>query len=166
MPFTNAAFYFRDNASRVAITPDPVNLPAAQKIEFNEDSQVLVSIVETEQPNVSEDPVLDPSGTLVIEKQFNGTFGYNQVLNIKSDKDQTVFRKKIRTFSRKVPIEPAFHEFGIFGFFHPVITDFNVDPTDDFGYTIDQPVHGHVHGAESVDTRITLRIGGRLNLIP
>jgi len=166
MPFTNAALFFRDIASTKVITPDAVNLPAAQKMEFNDTNQVLVSIVETEQPNVSEDPVLDPSGTLVVEKQFNGTFGYNQVLNIKSDTDQTVFRKKIRTFSRKVPIEPAFHEFGIFGFFHPVITDFNVDPTANFGYTLDQPVHGHVHGAETVDTRITLRIGGKVNLIP
>lgn len=166
MPFTFAALYFRDNASRVAVTPDPNNLPAAQKLEFNNSSQILQSVEEVEQPNVSDDPAYDAGGNLVVEKQFNGTFGYSQVLNIISDDTETVFRKKIRTFARKVPIEPAFHEFGIFGFFHPVITDFNVDPTDDFGYTIDQPTHTHIHGTHFVRTTITLRIGGRLHLIP
>ncbi len=166
MPFTDAAIYFRDVASTKVITPDPSDLPAAQFLAFNDINRVLVSVTEEEQPNVSDDPAYDPGGTLVVEKQFNGTFGYDQVLIIKTDKDQTVFRKALRAFTRKIPIEPAFHEFGIFGFFHPTVTDFNVDPTANFGYTLDRPVNTFIHGHETVETRITLRIGGKVNLIP
>lgn len=166
MPFTDAAVYWRDTASNDAITPDPVNLPPAQKIEFNDTTQVLASLEEAEQPNVSEDPGYDAGGELVIEKQFNGTFGMNVVLNIKSEPAETVFRKKLRGFYRKIPIEPAEHEFGIFGFFHPIVTDFNLDPTDRFGFTMDQPVHSFLHGGKIVNTRITLRSGGHINEIP
>lgn len=168
---TNAVLYWRDNSTRTALTAfDTLDKLIAAKplqvIVFNSTNTVLTSVSEAEEPNVSEDPVYDASGGLVIEKQFNGTFGYTQVLNIKSDTDQTAFRTKLRSFARKIPIEPAFHEFGIFGFFHPIVTDFNVDPIDDFGYTIDQPTHDFQHGAETVYSRITLRIGGHVDLIP
>ncbi len=166
MPFTNAAIYWRDAATEKGLVSDPASLPAAQIIEFNDTSQVLASVIEAEQPNVSEDPVLDASGSLTIEKQFNGTFGGNVALIIISDESEVTFRKKLRTFARKVSIEPAFHEFGIFGFSHPKVTDFNIDPTADFGYTIDSPSHEFIHGSNFVKSKLTLRIGGKLDQIP
>lgn len=165
MPFTDAAIYYRTVASTAVITPDPSDLPAAQFIAFNDLGRVLVSIQDAEQPNVSDDPAYDASGPLVIEKQFNGTFGESITLVIKSDKGETAFRTAIRGFYRRIHIEPAYHEFGIFGFFHPVLTDFNIDPTNRFGYTMDAPIHTHVHGAETVETRLTFRIGGFIDEI-
>jgi hypothetical protein len=168
MPFTNAALYWRDNASHDGITADPANLGAPQQIEFNDSDEVLASVREGEQPNVSEDPAYDSGGDLVVEKQFNGSYGYSLTLTIVTEPSASgaTLRKKIRTFYRKIQIEPAHHEFGIFGFSHPSITDFNVDPTDRYGFTMDTPTHEFVHGGKLVKTTVVLRIGGHIDEIP
>lgn len=168
---TDAVLYYRTNATRAALpTFDTVDeliaSAAAQVIVFNDTDFSLISVEDQEQSNTSDDPGYSPDGSLLIEKQFNGTFGQNKILNIISDVTQTTLRNKLRQFARLVQIEPAYHEFGIFGFFHPKVSDFNLDPTNNFGYTMDQPIHKYPSGSEVVYTTVNLRLGGKLNLIP
>lgn len=165
MPFSDAAIYWRDASSDDGTTPDPSNLPASQFLAFNDIDRILTSITEGEQPNVSDDPAYDSGGDLVVEKQFNGIYGGSINLVIKTDATLTAFRASLRSFYRRVQIEPAHHEFGIFGIYHPVVTDFNIDPTDRYGLTMDEPKHTYIHGSEAVETRITFRLGGHIDEI-
>lgn len=167
---TNAVLYHRTNATRKALvafdTLDKLIAGApAQVLEFNDTNLLLTDVQEEEQNNVSNDSHYDPGvNNPKIEKQYNGSKGRNLVLKLVTDADQSVFRQKLRSFIELAQIEPLFHEFGIFGFFHPKVADFNVDPTDLFGYTIDRPLKGFKSGSEIVPITLRMSIGGDLVL--
>ena len=166
----NAVLYYRDiNSTKANPAFDTLDkliaAKPAQVLEFDDTANLLTNVSEEEQNNTSDDPHYDP-GTVdpVIEKQYNGSFGRVLTLSIQSDVDQTIFRQKLRSFIELVQIEVEHHEFGIFGFFHPVLADFNVDPTDKFGYTLDRPIKGYASGAESVSITLRMTLGGNLKL--
>lgn len=167
---TNAVLYFRDilttKANPLFDTLDKlIAAKPAQVIEFNDDNILFTDIQEEEQNNVSNDSHFDPGvGDPIVEKQYNGIKGREIVIKLITDTDQSVVRQKLRTFGEKPQIEPAYHEFGIIGIFHPKVSDFNVDPTNLFGYTIDRPLKGYVSGSEIVPITLRLSLGGNLKL--
>ena len=167
---TNFVLYFRDvlttKANPLFDTVDElIAAKPAQVIVFNDTNILQTDIQEEEQNNVSNDAHFDPGvGDPIIEKQYNGTKGRNIILKIITDTDQSVMRQKLRTFIELPQIEPAYHEFGIFGIFHPVVSDFNVDPTNLFGYTIDRPLKGYRSGSEIVPITLRLSLGGNFKL--
>jgi len=164
MPFTSPALFFRTEATRVAVTPDPSNLPASQILEFVSAGDNIVELVDNVyQNNVSIDPATNPDGTKKVFLQDNGRLEDIVTITGKILNTDTAFINKLKSFSRKLQIEPAFHKFGIFGFAYPVTTSFDQDPTDDLGYFIDKlqlTTQGQKKGF--VAFVITLKTGGTL----
>lgn len=120
----------------------------------------LIDIQKEPQINTSNDPHYDPTSDPIIEKQYSGNFGKRYELTIKSDVGQSVWRQKLDSFLNLIPIEPAYHEFGIFGIFHPKIVDFNIDPTNAFGLTYDRSPMSYTSGNEALTIILSATLGG------
>jgi len=161
---TDAVIFWRDNLTRKNIvTYDTLDKLIAAKplqvLEFDA-SNSLINTAEDPQNNTSNDPHYDPTGDPKVEKQYNGTFGRVLELTIKSDVDQSAWRTKLNDFLNMPQTEPAYHESGIFGFYHPKLADFNVDPNDEYGYTLDRAPKGYPSGADTVTITLTMTLGG------
>ena len=161
---TDAVLYYRTNATRKALvaydTLDKLIAAAPAQVLVFDEFNSLVDTQEDPQINVSNDPHYDPESDPTVEKQYNGNFGRKLELTIKSDVDQSVWRQKLFSFMNLIPLEPAYHESGIFGFFHPKVADFNVDPTNAFGYTYDRAPKSYVSGHEALTIILTATLGG------
>jgi len=138
MPFTSPALYFRTNATRVSITPDPSNLPGDQILQFDSDSNIVELVDNAYQNNVSIDPATNPDGSKKTFLQDNGRLEDIVTVTGKLLNTDSVFINKLRSFSRMLQIEAIFHKFGIFGFAYPVTNIFDLDSTDEVGYFIDK----------------------------
>ena len=164
MPFTNPALYFRTNATRVSVIPDPSNLPAAQILEFVSTGDNIVELVDdTYQNNVSVDPATNPDGAKKAFLQDNGRLEDIVVVTGKLLNTDTTFINKFKSFSRLLQIEAAFHKFGIFGLAYPVTPSFDQDPTDELGYFIDKlQLTTRGQAKNEVAFTLTLKTGGTL----
>ena len=129
---------------------------------------MLTSAVEDEQNQVVDDGHFDPGAAPepIVEKQYGGTKGRVLELKINSNVNAngSVQRQKFRGFVELAQIEPLYHAFGVFGFFHPKLGDFTVDPTNQFGYTINRPTKAYNSGSESVNLTVRMSVGGALKL--
>ena len=156
--------FWRDNSTRKALVSfDTLDkLIAAKPLQVLEGDEFnsLIDVQQEPQINTSNDPHYDPTGPPIIEKQYNGNFGRRLELTIKSDIGQDAWRTKLNDFLNEIPVEPAYHEFGIFGFFHPKLTDFDVDPTNAFGYTYDRTPVSYTSGNEATTIILTATLGG------
>ena len=164
MVFTNPALYFRDNATRIAIIPDPSNLPASQILEFPSDSiPIIESITNVYQNNVSVDPSVNPDGTKKVSLQDNGRLEDIVTITGKINNTDTAFIDKFKTFARKLQIEAIFHKFGIFGIAYPTTPTFDLDPSDTVGYFIDKlQISTAGQKKNEVSFILTLKSGGTL----
>lgn len=138
MPFTSPAIYFRTNATRVSITPDPSDLSVAQILQFDSDNNIVELVDNAYQNNVSIDPATNPNGSKKTFLQDNGRLEDIVIVTGKILNTDSAFIIKLKSFSRKLQIEAAFHKFGIFGLAYPVTDSFSLDPTDEVGYFIDK----------------------------
>jgi len=165
MTFTNPALYFRTILSTVTITPDPSNLDSTQILEFTSSGNTIIELVQnTYQNNVSIDPAINPDGIKKVVVQDNGRLEDIVVVTGKIDNTNTTFLTKLKTFSRKLQIEPLHHKFGIFGFAYPTNTSFALDPTATVGYFIDTIQITHSGGDKSnIPFILTLKSGGTLS---
>jgi hypothetical protein len=165
---TDAVIYYRTNATRKALTAydtlDKLIAAAPSQVLVFDEFNSLADCQEDPQINVSDDPHYDPTSDPIVEKQYNGNFGRKLDLTIKSDTDQSVWRQKLTSFLNLIPLEPAYHENGIFGFFHPKIADFNVDPTNEFGYTINRAPKSYTSGHEALTILASMTLGGNQKL--
>ncbi len=163
MPFTKPAIFFRTEATKQSVTADPSNLPAAQILEFTDNS--IVEVVDNKyQNNVSIDPVSNPDGVKKAVLQDNGRLEDSVtiagIFNLAND---SALITKLKTFSRKLQIETSFHKFGIFGLAYPVATTFSLDPSDTVGLYIDNidiTAKGQTKGI--IAFTIVLKTGGTL----
>jgi hypothetical protein len=163
MPFTSPALYFRTIDSTVAETSDPVNLPVAQILQFDSTNNIIELVDNTYQNNVSIDPATNPNGSKKTFLQDNGRLEDIVIVTGKILNTNTTFINKLKTFSRKLQIEPAFHKVGIFGFAYPVTDSFNQDPTNDVGYFIDKlQLITKGQSKAVVEFVLTLKTGGTL----
>ena len=168
---SNFVFFWRDNATRKALVAfDTIDKLIAAKplqvIVFNDTDLIMAGIEDGEQTNTSDDSGYTPGADQIVEKQYSGHFPRVVTLTIVSDTGKNAERTKIRQFARKVQIEPAYHQYGIFGIFHPKVADFTIDPDNNFGLTMDRPLHKYISGSEAVLTTITLRMGGKVQNWP
>lgn len=164
MPFTSPALYFRTILTTASITPDPANLPAAQILQFDSTGTNIVELVDNKyQNNVSIDPATNPDGSKKTFLQDNGRLEDIVTVTGKLTNTETAFINKLKSFSRKLQIEPSFHKVGIFGLAYPVTDSFSLDPTDEVGYFIDKlqlTTAGQKKAA--VEFVLTLKTGGVL----
>ncbi len=164
MVFTSPALFFRTNATRIAITPVASNLPAPQILQFDSTGTNIIELVDNKyQNNVSIDPASNPDGIKKVFLQDNGRLEDIVTITGKILNTETTFINKLKTFSRKLQIEPAFHKSGIFGFAYPVTPTFDIDPTDELGYFIDKlQITTAGHKKKVIEFVITLKTGGTL----
>lgn len=164
MPFTNPALYFRTITSTAVITPDPSTLDADQILEFPSIGvNIIESIDNKYQNNVSVDPATNPDGVKTAFLQDNGRLEDIVSITVKLNSTDTTFINKLKSFSRKKQIEPAFHKVGIFGIAYPKVPTFNLDPTAIVGYFIDSIEITHIGQKQNiVSGTITLKTGGTL----
>jgi len=163
MPFTIAALYFRTITTTAAITPDPSNLPPAQILQFDSTDNIVEIVDNTYQNNVSVDPATNPDGAKKTFLQDNGRLEDIVIVSGKLLNTDTAFINKLKSFSRKLQIEPAFHRLGIFGLAYPVTDSFDLDPTDEVGYFIDKLQITTAGQKKSIVAFIlTLKTGGTL----
>jgi len=138
MPFTSPAIYFRTITTTVGITSDPSDLPVAQILQFDSDNNIIELVDNAYQNNVSIDPATNPDGSKKTFLQDNGRLEDIVTVTGKILNTDSAFINKVKSFSRKLQIEAAFHKFGIFGLAYPVTDSFSLDPTDEVGYFIDK----------------------------
>jgi len=164
MPFTSPAIYFRTITTTAVITPDPSNLPASQILEFVSTGDNIIELVDNSyQNNVSVDPATNPDGSKKTFLQDNGRLEDIVIVSGKLLNTDTTFINKLKSFSRKLQIEPSFHKFGIFGLAYPVTDSFDQDPTDELGYFIDKLQLTTVGQKKNfVSFILTLKTGGTL----
>lgn len=138
MPFTSPALYFRTVSTNSGTIPDPSNLPADQILQFDSDNNIVELVDNAYQNNVSIDPATNPDGSKKTFLQDNGRLEDIVTVTGKLLNTDSTFINKLKSFSRKLQIEPTFHKFGIFGLAYPVTDVFDQDPTGEVGYFIDK----------------------------
>ncbi len=163
MPFTSPALYFRTEATRVSVTPDPSDLPSAQILQFDSDNNIVELVDNAYQNNVSIDPATNPDGSKKTFLQDNGRLEDIVIVTGKLLNTDSTFINKLKSFSRKLQIEAEFHKFGIFGLAYPVTDSFDLDPTDEVGYFIDKLQRTTTGQKKNfVSFVLTLKTGGTL----
>ena len=163
MPFTSPALFFRTIWSTKVITPDPADLPTLQILQFDSTKNIIELVDNAYQNNVSIDPATNPDGSKKTFLQDNGRLEDIVTLSGKILNTETAFITKLKTFSRKLQIEAAFHKVGIFGFSYPVTPTFDIDPTNELGYFIDKiQLTTKGNSKNVVEFILTLKTGGTL----
>jgi hypothetical protein len=163
---THPVLYWRDNATRTALPAfdtldELIAAKPSQVLEFDDTDKQLEVMIESGDDPVTNEPGLNPDGTISIYKQQGRSPVPTLTLQGNIGNAETAWRTKIRSFAYKKQVEHEYHEFGIIGFFHPTLTDFNRDPTDQIGYTMAPPVFTYNSPAEVVHFRINLSIGAQ-----
>ena len=156
--------YWRDNATRTALAAfdtldELISAKPLQVIEFNDTAKQIEVIVESGDDPVTNEPGLNPDGTISVYKQQGRSPVPTLTIEGNFDAAETLLRTKLRSFSYKTQVEHEYHEFGIIGFFHPTLTDFNRDPTNLIGYTMAPPVFTYNSPAEVVHFRVNMSLG-------
>ena len=137
---TEALFFHRTPASTKVITPDPHNLPAAQRLNFTLPDNIWQAVEESFQLNNKKFPI--PTTFGAIKKMgFSpvGMKGYSRKIRGYFKDPATASIAKLRTF-RKLQQVDSFHEFGVFGVeFSPEAPEFDIDgdPVATFGWSFD-----------------------------
>jgi len=163
---THPVLYWRDNATRTALAAfdtldELIAAKPLQVLEFDDTDKQLEVMVESGDDPVTNEPGLNPDGTISVYKQQGRSPVPTLTLQGNVNVDETAWRTQLRSFAYKKQVEHEYHEFGIIGFFHPTLTDFNQDPTDQIGYTMAPPVFTYNSPAEVVHFRINLSLGAQ-----
>lgn len=163
MPFTSPAIYFRTEATKATTIPDPSTIPSTQILQFDSENNIVELVDNAYQNNVSIDPATNPDGAKKTFLQDNGRLEDIVIVSGKILNTDTAFINKLKSFSRKLQIEAAFHKLGIFGLAYPVTDSFSLDPTDEVGYFIDK-LQLTTTGQKKnfVSFIVTLKTGGTL----
>lgn len=163
---SHPVLYWRDNSTRTALSSfdtldELIAAKPLQVLEFDDTTKQLEVIVESGDDPVTNEPGLNPDGTISIYKQQGRSPAPTLTLEGNINNSQIAWRTQLRTFSKRKQVENNYHKFGIIGFFHPVLTDFNIDPTNLIGYTMGQPVFTHNSGTQIVHFRVNLSLGAQ-----
>lgn len=164
MAFTSPALYFRTITTTAVITPDPSNLPGSQILQFDSTGNNIIELIDNKyQNNVSIDPATNPDGSKKTFLQDNGRLEDIITITGKIVNTDSTFINKLKSFARKLQIEPTFHKVGIFGFAYPVTSSFSLDPTATIGYFIDKlQITTGGQNSKVVAFILTLKVGGVL----
>ena len=156
----NALLFFRTITTDKTAIPDPLNLPAAQKLLFTPPNDLASGIDETWDNNIVRKVPPKPSGRKLIQTDegFSGwilTISGNYL--IATAESST----KLHDF-RKLPQADTIHALGVFGILYPNGPSYlNIDPDTTKGLMI-QNVRGKHVGitTQLFDFSVTLSFGG------
>lgn len=159
----DALLFFRTNATRQALVPDPQNLPVGQRLNFSFPDNVLEGIERVYKNNLSKTPGLSNSGVRKITLddtgvktnptyRVHGNFENPEVLDSVT---------KLFFFESILQIEQAFHVEGIFGLLLPGATPFDTDPDSTKGLGIEGTMLKHKGPSNTIfDFAVDLTLGG------
>ena len=159
--------YWRDNATK-ASDPlyDTIEKLLATKPEqclvFDSAARQLEHILEGGDDSVTNEPSLNPTGQISVNKQQGRSPVPTLTLEGNCNHNEKVWRQLARSFSRKAQIEPQYHKYGIIGVYIPAssdLDDFSLDPTNEQGYTMALPVFDYFSPATILHFRINLSMG-------
>lgn len=161
---THPVLYWRDAATNTSIgaydTLDKlIAAKPAQVIEFDTISEQIEKLVRGGDDPVTNEPGLNPDGTISVYKQQGRSPVPTLTIQGNVNATEVAVRQKLDSFSYKRQVEHSYHEFGIIGFFHPTLTDFNRDPTNVIGYTMALPIFDYDSPGEIVAFRLNLSMG-------
>jgi hypothetical protein len=161
---THPVLYWRDNATRTALTSfDTLDKLIAAKplqvLEFDSTAKQIEKLIRGGDDPVTNEPGLNPDGTIAIYKQQGRSPVPTLTIRGNTNSSETAFRLKMESFAYKKQVEHEYHEFGIIGFFHPTLTDFNRDPTNLIGYTMALPVFDYDSPNSIVSFSLNLSLG-------
>ncbi len=159
---TNALFYYRTNATRAALVPDPFNLPAAQKLEYDAPTNFFEGVEKIGENNLIITPSPNSSGVKKTTLEDNGLKGIGYRFHGNFDKgtgDASV--EKIENFFGQLNVEEAYHVEGIFGIKAANTDVFDVDPDNVHGLGFKKYMFKHVGPMNSIyDFSVDLVHGG------
>jgi hypothetical protein len=140
MPFSNAAIYYRTEATNSGATPDPSNLPTAQVIHFNSETLRLEAFQEVEKNNLVTVPAPNSAGTRRLNLDDNGSLPNVFTLTGVMGVGETTNIAKLKGFRNTLQrdVNPDRHVYGIFGINWPAVPALSVDPDATKGLSIDQ----------------------------
>lgn len=158
----NALLFYRTNATRAAIVPDPFNLPAAQKLEYTAPENFFEGIERIYENKLITTPSPSNTGVRRTSLEDNGlkSIGYRIHGNFDfGTADASV--TKLMNFEGRLMIEEAFHVEGVFGLLAAATTIFDVDPSAVLGLGIAKTMLKHVAPTNKIyDFAVDLVWGG------
>lgn len=159
----DALLYYRTNATRAALVPDPTNLPDAQKLEFQFPENLLEGIERVYMNNITKTPALGNTGVRRVTADDAGV-KQNPTYRIHGNFDNPQIDQaltKLFYFESLLQIEEAFHVEGIFGLSLPNSTIIEMDPDDEKGFLIERTMLKHKGPANTIfDFAVDLTWGG------
>lgn len=159
----DALLYYRTNASRAAVTPDPNDLPDVQKLTFAFPDNLLEGIERVYKNNISKTPAIVNTGVRKVTADDSGVKN-NPTYRIHGNFDNPEIDQaltKLFYFESILQVEEAFHVDGIFGLLLPNSTKFDVDPTATQGLLIEGSMLKHKGPSNLIfDFAVDLTLGG------
>lgn len=163
-PPTFPILYWRDTNTKTSdVSFDTIEELLAAKpqqcLVFDSEAKQLEHLLKSGDDPVTNEPGLNPDGTLTVNKQQGRSPVPTLTLEGNVNVSEIAWRQQVEGFSRKSQVEHSFHEYGIIGFYHPDLDDFSLDPTDTIGYTMALPVFEYFSPAGIVHFRFSLSLG-------
>jgi len=120
-----------------------IDLKPLQVIEIKDSDKMSVTHVSSfGQDNDVAEPIFSSVGLKSIYKQQVGAINEGTTVTLMVPKLRYSDLVKLRSFSRRPNIETAFHSFGNLGFWFPAAEPvFNIEPTDEIGFTLKPPIY-------------------------
>jgi len=136
MAVNNTFLFYRTPTTKQSDTPDPENLPDAQKLLFTPGPDLVNSLDEAYQNNIVRKIPPKSRGRRLIQTD-EGFASWLPVISGNFEVNAGDARTKLDIF-RRLGQSDDFHVFGILGLQYPNGPSYlNVDPTDTFGFMIE-----------------------------
>lgn len=156
----NALLFYRTPTSDQTITPNPEDLPAAQKLLFTPPNDLVNGIEETWNNNIVKKVPPKPSGRKLIQTD-EGFSGWQLIISGNYIVDSGDSATKLHDF-RKLAQADSFHVLGVFGILYPNGPSYlNIDPDDTLGLMIQDTRGKHIGVTREIfDFSVSLSFGG------
>lgn len=159
----DALFYYRTNATRASIVPDPNNLPLAQRLNFTFPENMLEGIERIYKNNITKTPALGNSGIRRVTVDDTGA-KQNPTFRVHGNFDNPEIDEavtKLFYYESILQIEQDYHVDGIFGLLIPNATNFSVDPDNTKGLLVEGTMLKHRGPTNKIfDFAVDLTWGG------
>ena len=121
MPPAFPVLYWRSVESRVSdFSLDSLLVSRPEQcIVFDSELKQLEHVLQSGDDPVTNEPGLNPNGTLVVNKQQGRSYIPTLTLEGNCNVSETIWRDQVRIASRRSQIEFEHHKYGIIGFHHP-----------------------------------------------
>ena len=143
MAINNPVLYWRDDSSKTISLESLISSKPDQVIQFEngtDDTKAQIEVIEVYgDENTIEEPEINSTGAKAINKQNAGALPEGIKISGNIDISESTLLAKLRTFYRKIPLIEDSFDYGIFGFYSNVSNYFDLNPTNEIGYTMKPP---------------------------